>query len=59
MRIQWNGRFGSRFNLGQGEADDRGGTPNVPTVMDAIYHFFFIDNYQLNVIFMAHYDSLK
>lgn len=43
MRIQWNGHLGSRLDLGQGEADDRGGTPNVPTVMDAIYHIFLLE----------------
>ena len=29
MRIQWNGHLGSRLDVGQGKADDRGGTPNV------------------------------
>lgn len=31
----------ARLELGQGEAVDRGGAPDVPAIMDAICQFFY------------------
>lgn len=38
------GRTGhlARLELGQGEAVDRGGAPDVPAIMDAICQFFLL-----------------
>lgn len=40
MRTMRDRHLRARLDLGQGKAVDRGGTPNLPGVMDAICHFF-------------------
>lgn len=53
MRIQRNGHLGSRLDVGQGEADDRGGTPNVARGNGCHLSYFFIGNNEQRTIFMT------